>query len=222
MSKVRRPLLSDGVVGKMDEKTIFSHRHGITYRKCFTNPKQPNTKAQKEYRAAFTGALKAWQKDLTDEERAAWRAFAQRHKEIDPFTLARLNIPAHSLYIRFATQANRAGNHALKRPPKGPRPDPVRLVLKAKGKGVKLSWKPLTLPSPARAEGVLEIRMAVTQPWVNPWQSLFRVLAYVPMKIGEHYLAPLDHNKKYTFLARVLSPDGQASLASVGEIILPG
>jgi hypothetical protein len=213
MSKIRHPLGSDGAKGKMDEENIFSHRHGITYRKRFAKPKQPNTKAQKESRKAFTGALRAWQRDLNDEDRAAWRAFARKHKEIDPFTLTPLRPPAHSLYIRFASQAKRVGNPALKRPPQGPRPIPVQLTLKPKGKGVKISWK-------SEKEGVLELRMAVTQTWVNPWQSLYRVLDYVPMKIGEHYLAPLEPGKKYTFLARVLTPDGQASLATLRDIVL--
>jgi hypothetical protein len=215
MSKLRKPLFSDGASGKMDEETIFSHRHGKSYRKRFTNPKQPNTKAQKETRTTFTGALRAWQKDLTDEDRAAWRAFARKYKETDPFTLTPLKPPAHSLFIRMASQAKRAGYPAPKRPPEGPRPRPVHLALHSKGKGVKLRWKP-------EKEGVVELRMAVTEAWVNPWQSLFRVQAYVPAKIGEHYLSPLEPGKKYTFLARVLAPDGQGSLFTTGEIALPG
>jgi hypothetical protein len=215
MTKIRRPLGSDGATGKMDEETIFSHRHGKTYRKRFTNPKQPNTKPQKESRALFTGALRSWQRDLNDEDRAAWRAFARKNREIDPFTLTPLHPPAHSLYIRLASQAKRAGYPPPKRPPESPRPQPVSLTLTPKGKGVKLRWK-------AEKEGVVELRMAATQAWVNPWQSLFRIKAYVPAKIGEHFLAPLAPGKKYTFLARVISPEGQASVASWKDIVLIG
>jgi len=47
MPNRRNPLPSEAVAGKMDEQTIFSTRHGKTYSKRNTKPKQPNTKAQK-------------------------------------------------------------------------------------------------------------------------------------------------------------------------------
>jgi hypothetical protein len=224
VGKLRKPLFSDGASGKMDEESIFSHRLGKSYRKRFANPKQPNTKAQKETRATFTWALRAWQRDLTDEDRAAWRAYARKYKETDPFTLTPLKPPAHSLFIRLASQAKRAGYPAPKRPPEGPRPNPVQLALKPKGKGVKLRWEaPGSSPGQAQQkEGVVELWMAVTETWVNPWQSLFRVKGYVPAKIGEHYLSPLEPGKKYTFLARVLAPDGQGSLFTTLGIVIPG
>jgi len=239
LSKLRKPLFSDGATGKMDEETVFSSRLGKSYRKRYARPKQPNSESQKESKKTFAWAIKTWQKELTDEDREAWRAFARKNKDVDPFTLTQVKPPAHTLFLRYATQAKRAGYPAPKKPPQGPRPQPLSFALAPKGKGVKIQWEPLTLPSPIpnqvrdrlRGEGtptlpspikgeVIEFRMAVTQPWVKPWQTCFRIHSYVPLQIGEHFVSPLEPDKKYTFLARVLSPEGQASISSGKAIVL--
>ena len=213
MSKLRKPLFSEGATGKMDEETVFSSRLGKSYRKRYAKPKQPNSESQKESKATFAWAIKTWQKELTDEDREAWRAFARKNKDIDPFTLTQVKPPAHTLFLRYATQAKRAGYPAPKRPPQDPRPQPLSFTLAKKGTGVKIRWE-------AGKEGVVEFRMAVTQPWVKPWQTCFRIHSYVSMKIGEHFVSPLEPEKKYTFLARVLSPEGQASISSWKAIVL--
>ena len=213
MSKLRKPLFSDGATGKMDEETVFSSRLGKSYRKRYAVPKQPNSESQKESKKTFAWAIKTWQKELTDEDREAWRAFARKNKDVDPFTLTQIKPPAHTLFLRYATQAKRAGYPAPKRPPQDPRPQPLSFTLARKGKGVKICWE-------AGKEGVVELRMAVTQPWVKPWQTCFRIHSYVPLQIGEHFVSPLEPEKKYTFLARVLSPEGQASISSRKAIVL--
>jgi hypothetical protein len=213
MSKLRKPLFSDGATGKMDEETVFSSRLGKSYRKRYAKPKQPNSESQKESKKTFAWAIKTWQKELTDEDREAWRAFARKNKDVDPFTLTQVKPPAHALFLRYATQAKRAGYPAPKKPPQGPRPQPLTFTLTKKGKGVKIRWE-------AGKEGVVEFRMAVTQPWVKPWQTCYRIHSYVPMQIGEHFVSPLEPEKKYTFLARVLSPEGQAGISTPGAIVL--
>ncbi len=213
MSKLRKPLFSDGATGKMDEETVFSSRLGKSYRKRYAKPKQPNSESQKESRKTFAWAIKTWQKELTDEDREAWRAFARKNKDVDPFTLTQIKPPAHALFLRYATQAKRAGYPAPKKPPQSPRPQPLSFTLGKKGKGVKISWK-------AEKEGVVEFRMAATQPWVKPWQTCYRIHSYVPLQIGEHFVSPLEPEKKYTFLARILAQDGQASLMTRKEIVL--
>jgi hypothetical protein len=55
---------------------------------------------------------------------------------------------------------------------------------------------------------------------VNPWETLFRVLGYAPAEKGEFLVSPLKSGKKYTFLAKVLAPDGQAGKATAGEIVI--
>ena len=247
MSKLRKPLFSDGATGKMDEETVFSSRLGKSYRKRYAKPKQPNSESQKESKKTFAWAIKTWQRELSDEDREAWRAFARKNKDVDPFTLTQIKPPAHTLFLRYATQAKRAGYPAPKKPPQGPRPQPLSFTLAKKGKGVKIQWEPRPLPNPPpkgegksppapllqrgepphpnpppqRGEGeVVEFRMAVTQPWVKPWQTCFRIHSYVPMKIGEHFISPLEPEKKYTFLIRVLSPEGQASISSWKAIVL--
>ena len=213
MPKLRKPLFSEGAVGKMDEETVFSSRLGKSYRKRYAKPKQPNSESQKESKKTFAWAIKTWQKELTDEDREAWRAFARKNKDVDPFTLTQIKPPAHTLFLRYATQAKRAGYPAPKKPPQSPRPQPLSFTLAKKGEGVKIRWEPWK-------EGVVELRMAVTQPWVKPWQTCYRIHSYVPMQIGEHFVSPLEPEKKYTFLARVLSPEGQASISTMGIIVL--
>ncbi len=213
MPKLRKPLLSDGATGKMDEETVFSSRLGKSYRKRYAKPKQPNSESQKESKKTFAWAIKTWQKELTDEDREAWRAFARKNKDIDPFTLTQIKPPAHALFLRYATQAKRAGYPAPKRPPQGPRPQPLSFTMTKKGKGVKIRWVP-------GKEGVVELRMAVTQPWVKPWQTCYRIHSYVPLQIGEHFVSPLEPEKRYTFVTRVLSPEGQASIHSWKDIVL--
>lgn len=213
MTKVRQPLHSDGAVGKMDDETIFSSRHGKTYRKRYAAPTQPNTKRQKETRKTFAWTLKYWQKELTKEEREAWRAFARRDKGVDRFTMTPSKPPAHSVFIRAASICKRAGFPPPRKPPRGPSPAFLRFQLSPKGKGIQITWEP-------RKGGAVEFRWAVTQPWVNPWETLFRVLAYVPADKGEYLVSPLKSGKKYTFLARILASDGQAGKATAGEISL--
>jgi hypothetical protein len=213
MSKLRKPLFSDGATGKMDEETVFSSRLGKSYRKRYARPKQPNSESQKESKATFASAIKTWQKELTDEDREAWRAFARKNKDVDPFTLTQIKPPAHALFVRFASQAKRAGYPAPKRPPQGPRPQPLSFTLAPKGKGVKIRWE-------AEKDGVVEFRMAVTQPWVKPWQTCYRIHSYISMQIGEHFVSPLKPEKRYTFVTRVLSPEGQASIHSWKDIVL--
>jgi len=213
MPKLRKPLFSDGATGKMDEETVFSSRLGKSYRKRYAKPKQPNSESQKESKATFAWAIKTWQRELTDEDREAWRAFARKNKDIDPFTMTQIKPPAHALYIRFASQAKHAGHPAPKRPPSGPRPQPLSFTLAKKGKGVKIRWE-------AGKEGVVEFKIAATHPWVKPWQTCYRIHSYVPLQIGEHFVSPLEPEKKYTFLARVLSPEGQASIPSWKDIVL--
>jgi len=222
LSKLRKPLFSDGAVGKMDEETVFSSRLGKSYRKRYAKPNQPNSESQKESKKTFAWAIKTWQRELTDEDRDAWRAFARKNKDVDPFTLTQIKPPAHALFLRYATQAKRAGYPAPKRPPSGPRPQPLSFTLAPKGKGIKIRWEVKSPPAPLlqRGEGVVELRMAVTQPWVKPWQTCFRIQSYVPMQIGEHFVSPLEPEKKYTFAARVLAPDGQASMVSWKDIVL--
>jgi hypothetical protein len=208
----------------MDEETVFSSRLGKTYRKRYAVPKQPNSESQKESKKTFAWAIKTWQKELTDEDREAWRAFARKNKDVDPFTLTQVKPPAHTLFLRYATQAKRAGYPAPKRPPSNPRPQPLSFTLTKKGKGVKIRWEAGPHPNPPpKGEGtggVVEFKMAVTQPWVKPWQTCYRIHSYVPMQIGEHFISPLEPEKKYTFLARVLSPEGQAGISTLGAIVL--
>jgi len=141
MPKLRKPLFSDGATGKMDEETVFSSRLGKSYRKRYAKPKQPNSESQKESKKTFAWAIKTWQKELTDEDREAWRAFARKNKDVDPFTLTQIKPPAHALFLRYATQAKRAGYPVPKKPPQSPRPQPLSFTLAKKGEGVKIRWE---------------------------------------------------------------------------------
>ena len=153
MSKVRRPLLSDGATGKMDEETVFSSRHGKSYRKRYAKPKQPNSESQKESKKTFAWAIKTWQKDLTDENREAWRAFARKNKPERTKMWTRSPSPRSSPRLIPCSSATRPK-------PRGPDTRPRKDLHKApdlslsvsrsprKGKGSRYVGNPSPYPLP--------------------------------------------------------------------------
>ena len=167
----------------MDEETIFSTRHGKTYRKRYAKPKQPNSKAQM--------AMRLWQRTLPEADREAWRGFAQKQRRVDRVSLT-LNRPAaHSVFLRFAVNALRAGFAPPRMPPAAPSPQPIALEIKHKGKGLALRWVP---------------RWSA---W--PYPSLFRTIGFIPLARGECAYAPALPGKRCTFDGYVITPDGQQS-----------
>ena len=226
MPKHRLPLQSGNVAGKMDENRIFATLRGQTYSKRYVIPKQPNTKAQKETYARMAWAMRLWQRWLTEEDREAWRAFAQRERKVDRFTMSPTRPPAHSVFIRFAIQCRRAGFPPPHLPPRTLSPQPVRLDLVPKGKGVLIRWDPeesgVVAPKAKKGEPEaslkLELCLAVTPAWSRAWESLFTTLAVVPLLKGEHLYSPVRPGKRYTFSSRVITPDGQVSRPSLNYI----
>jgi hypothetical protein len=203
----------------MDEQTILVTRHGKTYRKRYAKPKEPNTKAQMAMRKNFTGAMRLWQRSLSEEDREAWRAFAQKQRRVDRVSLSLNRPPAHSIYLRFAVNALRAGFDPPRRPPTAPSPQTVIVAIERKSKGLLLRWDPekyavasknLKAKSPSPAP-VLEVRLAVTPAWVRPWQSLFRTLGFIPFTKSECAYSPVMPQKRYTFDCYLITPDGQQS-----------
>jgi len=203
----------------MDEQTIFSTRFGKTYRKRYAKPKQPNSKAQMAMRKVFTGAMRLWQRTLSEEDREAWRAFAQKQRRVDRVSLSLNRPPAHSVFLRFAVNALRAGFDPPKRPPTAPSPQPIAVDIQPKGKGLVLKWDPGEYAGAPKKAGskpsspspVLEVRLAVTQAWVRPWESLFTTLGFIPLTRGEWTYTPVMPGKRYTFDCCVITPDGQQS-----------
>ena len=130
--------------------------------------------------------------------------------------------PGNTLFIRAAIQCKRAGFDPPRLPPKDPEPQPVQLSLTPKGKGLLIQWDPglswvLGPGGKARFKGPLpkvELSLAVTSPWAKPWLSLFRALAIVPLTQGKYLFTPLAKDKRYSFLSRVITPDGQISRPS--------
>jgi hypothetical protein len=219
MPKRRNPLPSEAVSGKMDEETIFSTRHGKTYSKRNTKPKQPNTKAQKEVRANFSWAMRLWQRWLSMDEREAWRAFAAKQKKVDRMTGTVTFPMGHSVFIRHAVHCRRAGFDPPRLPPEGLSPQPIPLDLRPKGKGLLLQWDPVPTrvfgravkQGEAASKLKLEICLAVTPAWNKPYESLYSTQAIVPFSKGRHLYSPLQAGKRYSFSCCVLTPDGQKS-----------
>lgn len=222
MAKLPNPFHSGDVAGKMDGQTIFSTRHGKTYSKRNTKPKQPNTKAQKEVRANFSWAMRLWQRWLKEPEREAWRAFAAKQKRVDRVTGTVTFPMGHSVFIRHAVHCRRAGFEPVRLPPAGLSPQPIPIELSPKGKGLLLSWVPdetQVFRRPVKGgEGIsklkIEICLAVTPAWNKPYESLYSTLAIVPFSKGRYLYSPLQHGKRYSFSCSVLTSDGQKSRPS--------
>jgi len=228
MPKHRLPLQSGQVSGKMDENRVFATLRGQTYSKRYVVPKQPNTKAQKETYARMSWAMKLWQRWLTEEDREAWRGYARKRKRVDRLTGADVRAPGHTVFVGSAIQCKRAGFEAPRKPPSGPEPQPVGLGLVAKGKGLLIQWDrdlsaifgPSYKANPKDPLPKVELRMAVTPAWVRPYESLFRTLAFVPLSIGQYLLSPVQKGRRYSFLTRIIAPNGYISRPSFNYLIL--
>jgi hypothetical protein len=228
MPKLRDPLHSGGAAGRLNEETVLSNYQGRTYAKRHVVPKQPNTKAQKETYARMSWAMKLWQRWLTEEDREAWRGYARRRKRVDRLTGADVRAPGHTVFVGSAIQCKRAGFEAPRKPPSGPEPQPVGLGLVAKGKGLLIQWDkdlsaifgPAYKANPKDLLPKVELRMAVTPAWVRPYESLFRTLTFVPLSKGQHLLSSVQKGKRYSFLTRIIAPNGYISRPSFKFLIL--
>ena len=230
MPKHLLPLQSGQVSGKMDGNRVFATRGGQTYSKRFTPPKQPNTKAQKEAQGRMAWAVKLWQRWLTEEEREAWRGYSVKGRKRSPVSLVVSRPPGNTLFIRSAIQCKRAGFEPPRLPPKDPEPQPVELSLSRKGKGILVEWVPdlsWVLGPSAKARSKesqpkVELSLAVTSPWLKAYLSLFRALAIVPLSQGKFLLSSIPKTKRFSFLSRVITPDGQISRPSRVQFIVSG
>jgi len=228
MPKLRDPLHSGGAAGKLDENTVFSNWHGRTYAKRHVVPKQPNTKAQKETYARMSWAMKLWQRWLTEDDREAWRGYARKRKRVDRLTGADVRAPGHTVFVGSAIQCRRAGFEPPRKPPSGPEPQPVGLGLAPKGKGLLIQWDtdlsaifgPSYKAKPDVPLPKVELRMAVTPAWVRPYESLFRTLAFIPLSKGQYLLSPVQKGRRYSFLSRIIAPNGHISRPSFNFLIL--
>jgi len=228
MAKHRLPLQSGNVSGKMDENRVFATLHGRTYSKRYVVPKQPNTKAQKETYARMGWAMRLWQTWLSEENREAWRGYARKRKRVDRLTGADVRAPGHTVFVGSAIQCKRAGFEAPRKPPSGPEPQPVSLGLVAKGKGLLIQWDkdlsaifgPSYKANPKDPLPKVELRMAVTPGWVRPYESLFRTLAFIPLSKGQYFLSPVQKDRRYSFLSRIIAPNGYISRPSFKFLIL--
>ena len=230
MPKHRYPLQSGQVSGKMYENRVFATLRGQTYSKRYVVPKQPNTKAQKETYVRMSWAMRLWQRWLSEDDREAWRGYARRRKRGDRLTGVDVRAPGHTVFVGSAIQCKRAGFEPPHLPPRDPEPQPVELSLIQKGKGVLVEWDSdlswvLGPSAKARSKGPLpkvELSLTVTSPWKKAYLSLFRALAIVPLGKGKHVLTPIAKDKRYSFLSRVITPDGQISRPSRVAFVLTG
>ena len=228
MAKHRLPLQSAQVAGKMDENRVFATLRGQTYSKRFTSPKQPNTRAQKETYARMGWAMRLWQRWLTEEDREAWRGYARKRKRVDRLTGADVRAPGHTVFVGSAIQCKRAGFEPPRKPPSGPEPQPVGLGLIPKGKGLLIQWDndlsaifgPAYKANPKDPLPKVELRLAVTPAWVRPYESLFRTLAFIPLSKGQYFLSPIKRDMRYSFLSRIIAPNGHISRPSFNFLIL--
>jgi hypothetical protein len=228
MPKHRYPLQSGQVSGKMYENRVFATLRGQTYSKRYVVPKQPNTKAQKETYVRMSWAMRLWQRWLSEDDREAWRGYARRRKRGDRLTGVDVRAPGHTVFVGSAIQCKRAGFEPPRKPPSGPEPQPVGLGLAAKGKGLLIQWDrdlsaifgPSFKAHPKDPLPKVELRMAVTPAWVRPYESLFRTLAFIPLSKGQYLLNPVQKGRRYSFLSRVIAPNGYISRPSFNFLIL--
>jgi len=83
MAKVRSPLHSIGLRGRIADGFVFTVWRGINCLRTFVMPSQPRTQRKEQVWKTTPRVTRAWA-GLTDAERASWEEFARLLKPTDP------------------------------------------------------------------------------------------------------------------------------------------
>ncbi len=222
MTKLRNPLFSGAASGKLDDQTILVTRRGKTYRKRHAVPKDPKTEKQREERKLFERAMKLWA-ELEPEEREAWAKAAPRFKRMDPFSAQWVIPGAHVAFQTLARRALRSGLTVPRLPPTGPSPQSPLLFLEPHGKGILVKWREMGKGVPGKKQGgapaLIELRVAITKPTINPPERDHRLIGFFPAKQGEYHFRKARPGLKHSFLAFFLNYQSQPSPPFRNEII---
>jgi len=215
MAKVRSPLHSIDLRGRIADGFVFTVWRGINCLRTFVMPSQPKTQRKEQIWKTTPRVTRAWG-GITDQERASWEAYALLLKPTDPTLGRESHWSGYNAYLSVNRVLADAGLPLAIQPPAIPQPNPPeRFRLRNPAPGVvRIRWEPL--PS-----GTL------TNLWLNQtkasrkaYPSKFRHLVYADGTTGLHVLTGIPSGTRVAVKGRVVRPDGGRSGYAQAEIVV--
>jgi len=215
MAKVRAPLHSIGLRGRMADGVVFSEWRGINCLRTFVMPSQTRTQRREQVWKTTPVVSRAWA-GLTDGERAAWEAFTFLVKPTDPTLGRESHWTGYSAYVSVNRTLSDAGLTLVNQPPSIPLPNPPeRFRLRNPAPGVvRIRWEPLP------AGTLIDLWLNQTKASRKAYPSKFRHLVYADGTTGLHVLTGIPAGTKVAVKGRVVRPDGGRSGYVQAEIVI--
>jgi len=215
MAKVRSPLHSIGLRGRMADGVVFSEWRGINCLRTFVMPSQTRTQRREQVWKTTPVVSRAWA-GLTDEERAAWEAYPLLIKPIDPTLGRESHWTGYNAYVSVNRTLADAGLALVNQPPTIPLPNPPeRFRLRNPSPGVvRIRWEPLP------AGTLVDLWLNQTKPSRKAYPSKFRHLTYADGTTGLHVLTGIPAGTRVAVKGRVVRPDGGRSGYAQAEIVV--
>jgi len=215
MAKVRAPLHSIGLRGRLADGFVFTEWRGINCLRTFVMPSQPRTQRREQIWKIIPRVTRSWA-NLTATERALWEDFAATVKPLDPVLGRPGNWSGCDAYVSANQALADAGLPLATIPPAIPFPNPPeRFRLRNPAPGVvRIRWEPL--PSGT----LIDLWLNQTKASRKAYPSGFRHLVYADGTTGLHILTGIPAGNRVAVKGRVVRPDGGRSGYAQAEIVV--
>jgi len=215
MAKVRAPLHSMELRGRMADGVVFGDWRGIPWMRTFVMPAQPRTQRREQIWKIIPRITRSWA-DLTEAERARWEAFTTTVKPLDPLLGRAGNWSGCDAYVSANHTLADAGLPLATAPPAIPFPNPPeRFRLRNPSPGVvRIRWEPLP------AGTLVDLWLIQTKPSRKAYPSKFRHLVYADGTTGLHALTGIPAGTRVAVKGRTVRPDGGRSGYAQAEIVV--
>ena len=214
MAKVRSPLHSIDLRGRIADGFVFTVWRGINCMRTFMMPSQPRTQRKEQIWKITPRVTRSWA-TLTDAERAGWEAFAAVVKPQNK-TLGRGgNWSGFDAYVSANILLGDAGIPLVAQPPALPYPDaPANFRLRNPAPGVvRIRWEPLT------GGTLLDLWAYQGKASRKAYPAFFRHLAYADGTTGIHVLSGIPAGTRVGAKGRAVRPDGGRSGFAQAEMV---
>ena len=215
MAKVRSPLHSIDLRGRMADGVVFSEWRGINCLRTFVMPSQTRTQRREQVWKTTPVVSRAWA-GLTDEERAAWESYPLLIKPIDPTLGRESHWSGYYAYVSVNQVLADAGLPLATVPPAIPQPNPPeRFRLRNPAPGVvRIRWEPL--PSGT----LIDLWLNQGKASRKAYPSRFRHHVYADGTTGLHVLTGIPVGTRVAVKGRAVRPDGGRSGYAQSEIVI--
>ena len=215
MAKVRAPLHSMGVRGRMADGVVFGEWRGIPWMRTFVMPAQPRTQRREQIWRTIPRVSRSWA-GLSDEQRAGWDAFAVLVKPLNQTLGREGNWTGFDAYVSANQALGDVGLALVSAPPGLPFPNaPLNFRVGNPAPAVvRVRWDPLP------AGTLIDLWLLLTKPSRKAYSYKFRHLAFVDGTTGRYVLSVIPAGTRVGVKGRVLRPDGGKSGFAQGEIVV--